>query len=58
MVRCGYNQFEEQYGLIKESACGRQACSVLIFVALEVIYSLKTFYFLFIDDLLFETISG
>ncbi len=35
-MRFGYNQFEDQYNLIKQSSCGRQACSVLIFVALEV----------------------
>lgn len=36
MVRVNYEAFEEHYASIRQAACGRQACSVLILVALEV----------------------
>jgi hypothetical protein len=36
MVRVSYQNIEEQYEQIKEAACGRQACSVMILVAHEV----------------------
>ncbi len=41
MVRYSYADFEEQYKEIQKAACGRQACSVLILVALEVSLSLS-----------------
>jgi hypothetical protein len=33
MVRASYQEISEQYEEIKRSACGRQACTVLILVA-------------------------
>jgi hypothetical protein len=36
MVRVHYNDFDEQYQFIQESACGRQACTVLILVAFDI----------------------
>ena len=36
MVRISYDDINESYRKIKESACGRQACSVMILVACEV----------------------
>jgi uncharacterized DUF497 family protein len=38
MVRLSFESFEEQYAEVRQAACGRQACSVLILVALEVIF--------------------
>lgn len=38
MVRLSYADIEDSYEEIKQSACGRQACSVLIMVAYEVIF--------------------
>jgi hypothetical protein len=36
MVRKAYSDIEETYHQIKRTACGRQACSVMIMVANEV----------------------
>lgn len=41
MVRYNYTDFEEQYAMIRQAACGRQACSVLILVAMEVSFLIK-----------------
>lgn len=38
MVRLNFESFEEQYAIVRQSACGGMACSVLVLVALEVIY--------------------
>lgn len=35
-MRIHYNNFDEQYRYIQETACGRQACTVLIMVAFDV----------------------
>jgi hypothetical protein len=36
MVLPGYDEIEEYYDMIRQSACGRQACTVMVIVALEV----------------------
>lgn len=37
MVRLNFESFEEQYAIVRQSACGGMACSVLVLVALEVL---------------------
>jgi len=36
MVRVNFKDFGEHYDAIRQAACGRQACSILILVAFEV----------------------
>jgi hypothetical protein len=36
MVRVSYQSIEREYEEIKQSACGRQACTVMIMVAYDV----------------------
>lgn len=38
MVLLSYERIEDSYEQIKQAACGRQACSVVIMVAYEVFF--------------------
>ena len=41
-MRLSYQEIETSYDQIKRSACGRQACSVMILVANEVLNDLQS----------------